>query len=153
MAVSGSGFAITFGIYAGVLAVVFLMFSIWSRLSFTRKFYAPKLFKKELENGLSRPPPKSFKIGSWIPATIRLTEDQMVASAGVDAVCYVKMLRMAWEFFLMISLVSLIIILPINCTGGYVDDLIGGTDPSTRSEFTFWLPPADETRLDDDLFC
>ena len=146
MAVTGSGFGITFGIYAAVLVGVFLAFSFWSRLPFTKRFYAPKRYKKELEPGYSRPPPVPSRLGGWIPWTIFLTEDQVVSCAGVDALCYLKLLRMGWELFLLVSFVTLAIILPINLTGGYVDDLIGSSDPNTRSAFTFWLPPATESR-------
>jgi hypothetical protein len=52
------------------------------------------------------------------------------------------------ELFLMVSVLSLVIILPINATGGNLDNLIGQNDPNSETEYTF--TDLDKVRL---MFC
>lgn len=139
MGVSAGGFGIAVGINVAIFAVITLAFSIWRRLPFTEKFYASKLFKNDVQPGHTRPPPISTKFGSWILSTFHLSEDQVIACAGLDALCFIKLVRMGWELFLIISLIVCSIILPINITGGFIDDLKAGRASDGRSAFTFWL--------------
>jgi hypothetical protein len=94
MATTGTAYAISVGIYAGVLLVIFIAFSIWRRLVLTRKFYCPKRYSPE--EGKVKPPllPNSFL--GWVPKVVGLTDAQVLASAGVDAALYVKAIRCCW---------------------------------------------------------
>jgi hypothetical protein len=71
-------------------------FSVWRRLPFTRKFYAPK--RHAQAPGRARPArlPRSF--GGWVGGVLRAGESELVRTAGVDATMYIKILRMG-EFF------------------------------------------------------
>ena len=141
MATDGKGYAISVAIYLAVLIVVFVLFSVWRRLSYTRKFFAPKRYVTE--EGYSAPPklPESFL--GWIPSVVKATEAQIIASAGIDAALYMKFLRMSWEIFVFASLVACIVILPINLTNDTVDNLMNvqSAPPSPVSVYTYWVPP------------
>lgn len=65
---------------------------------------------------------------------------EVLRAAGMDAVVYLKMLRLGIEFFSFVSLVVLIIILPINCSGDNVDYLmsLGSGGGVAASPVTSW---------------
>lgn len=66
----------------------------------------------------------------------------MLRCAGVDAVMYIKVLRMGWELMLMVGILCLVIIMPINITSGNVDDLMGAAyDPDSVSKYMYWISP------------
>lgn len=139
MAVSGTSLAITVGIYIAVLVVVFLCFSLWRDSKFTRKFFAPKRYTP----GVAQPPKLRSGLGAWVPQVLWMGEAEVIRCAGIDAALYLKILRMGFELFVAISLIVLIIILPINCTGGEVDNLMSnpGSTGLESNPLVWWLPP------------
>lgn len=98
-----------------------------------------------MEDREHKPPKLSKSFFGWVPEVWSFDEDQIVRSAGVDAAIYIKYLRLCCELFLFISLISMIIALPINVTGGEVDKLIAANGYATEtSNYTWWVPPAPE---------
>lgn len=138
MATSGKAYAISLAIYTAILIAIFCLFSVWRRLRFTRKFFAPKRYVQE--EGYRQPPALPTSYLGWIPAVVRLKEAETIGCAGVDAVVYIKFLRMCWESFLVISFIVLVIILPINLTSDEVSKLMTAP-PTVASPYTFWIPP------------
>lgn len=124
MATSGKSLAITAGIYAIIALLVFIFFSWWRTTKLTRKFFSPKLYTP----GEHRPPPISARFGAWVPKVLYMSEAEVIRCGGVDAAMYIKILRMGVEIFLIVSFFVLVIILPINCTGSEVDNLM--SDPN-----------------------
>lgn len=76
---------------------------------------------------------------SWIPATIRLTKDEILEHSGPDAVHYLTFQQHLICVMGIITAVSLLIILPINCQGTFYGDFwsfghstISNLDPDSR---------------------
>lgn len=141
MATSGAAYGISVAIYTGVLIIIFILFSVWRRLALTRKFYAPKRFTQS--EGYHPPPSLGESFLNWVPKVVRMNEAEVIGCAGIDAALYVKFLRMSWETFFLVSLLSLIIILPINLTSNEVSRLMNvqAAGPSPVSPYTYWVPP------------
>lgn len=142
MATSGKAYAISVAIYAAVLALVFILFSVWRRLSFTKKFFAPKRFV--VEEGYKPPPRLPNTLLGWLGQVVKTSEAQVISSGGIDAALYIKFLRMGVETFLVVSFIVLAIILPINITNDTIDQLMNAQAagaPVPVSTFTYWIPP------------
>lgn len=60
---------------------------------------------------------------SWIPATIRLKKDQILEHSGPDAVHYLSFQQHLMCVMAIITAVSLLIVLPINCQGSFFGDI------------------------------
>lgn len=60
---------------------------------------------------------------SWIPATIRLKQDQILEHSGPDAVHYLSFQLHLMCVMGIITAISLLIILPINCQGTLAGDI------------------------------
>ncbi|KAL4515648.1 hypothetical protein Ndes2437B_g07075 [Nannochloris sp. 'desiccata'] len=141
MATSGSAYAISVAIYAAILLIIAVLFSIWRRLGFAAKYYAPKRYVSE--EGYISPPKLSDSLFGWIGGVFSLKESNIIASAGVDAALYVKFLRMGWEIFLIATVLCCAIILPINLTSNEVDKLMNvqASPPGPVNPYTYWVPP------------
>jgi hypothetical protein len=141
MATSGSAYGISVAIYAAVLIVIAILFSVWRRLGFAAKYYAPKRYVSE--EGYKPPPKLLDSFFGWIGGVFSLKESNIIASAGVDAALYVKFLRMGWEIFLIATILCCAIILPINLTGSEVDILMNvqASPPGPVNPYTYWVPP------------
>ena len=143
MATSGKAYAISVAIYVAILIVTFILFSIWRRLSFTRKFFAPKRYI--VEDGYKHPPSLPSSLLGWVGAVIKTTETQVISSAGIDAALYIKYLRMGIETFLVVTILAMAVILPVNVTNDTVDNLMNAQNapPSSTSvnAYTYWIPP------------
>ncbi|KAF9873980.1 hypothetical protein CkaCkLH20_08714 [Colletotrichum karsti] len=50
----------------------------------------------------------------WIPALYRVTEEQVLASAGLDAFVFLSFFRMAIRILVTMALLALIVLLPVN---------------------------------------
>ncbi|KAI0144275.1 DUF221-domain-containing protein [Xylariaceae sp. FL1272] len=69
--------------------------------------------------------PDSFL--GWIPALYRVTEDQVLASAGLDAFVFLSFFKMALKLFATMFVFSVAVLLPVHRT--FADDL----DPNHRN--------------------
>eukprot|EP00887_Chlorella_sp_A99_P007013 scaffold2.g7013.t1 len=102
MATSGTAFAISVGIYAAIAAAILLLFSWWRARAVTKKFYAPKRWggsaKRYVEGG-PKPPPLKKGFFAWMGQVLRLSEAEVLRAAGMDAVVYLKMLRLGEALF------------------------------------------------------
>ena len=117
-------------------------------MSWTKRFYAKKCYFPP--PGYVAPPiigKKEF----WGKRVASCAEAQVLASAGMDALVYLKTLRFNMEVFVLVTFFVSAVILPINLTGTEVDNLTGNPyDPSKISEYiTFYLPDLNGTALND----
>jgi hypothetical protein len=62
----------------------------------------------------------------WIPSTLKLSEDELMRVAGMDAVAYVRVLKYGWTVFAFATVVCCIILMPVYGTGGVVGVLLKG---------------------------
>ncbi|KAL4853137.1 CSC1-like protein [Chlorella vulgaris] len=140
MATDGKSLAITTGIYSIIAIVVFILFSKWRTARLTKKFFSPKLFVKD--PGSARPPNVKSRFGAWVPQVLYMSEADLIRCGGVDAAMYIKILRMGFEIFCVVAFFTLVIILPINLTGGEVDKLMATPAGLETNPLYKYLVPA-----------
>jgi len=76
--------------------------------------YEPKVKYHEGEH--KRPPRISDSLFGWIPPLIRTKEPELVEKVGLDAVAFLRFLRMFRYLFSCIAIVTCGILIPINAT-------------------------------------
>lgn len=78
---------------------------------------------------------------SWIPATILLTKDQILEHSGPDAVHYLSFQQHLMCVMGIITIVSMVIVLPINCQGTLAGDIwsFGHSTISNLEPSSGWL--------------
>lgn len=152
MATSGEAYGISVALYAGALLIIFVLFTYWRRLPYTKKFFAPKRFVSE--EGYCAPPPIPPSKSAWFPGWVRHTagfkEADIIAIAGVDAALYMRFLRLGLQVFVVTSFLVLAILLPINLTNNTVDELMAsqGSESSTNSSTTnYYFTSLDKTTI------
>ncbi|KAI8112616.1 hypothetical protein M9434_003937 [Picochlorum sp. BPE23] len=149
MATSADGFGISLAFYFGFMFICFALFSYWRRVTWTEKFYAKKAFFPPL--GYRAPPiiPRTKRI--WAGMVARMSEGQVLASGGMDALMYLKTMRFSMEVFALVTLFVSAVILPINLTSDNVDYLTQNPyDPAKISEYIrFYLPDLNGTAATD----
>lgn len=149
MATSADGFGISLAFYFGFMFICFALFSYWRRVTWTEKFYAKKSFFPPL--GHRAPPiiPRTKRI--WAGMVARMSEGQVLASGGMDALMYLKTMRFSMEVFVLVTFFVSAVILPINLTSDNVDYLTKNPyDPATISEYIkFYLPDLNGTAATD----
>lgn len=127
MVLDGKAFAIQTGIFVGVCLAILLGFSIYRRLRFTRKFFAPKRYPRDRSE--YKPPRLRNRLDAWIRQVIAASEEEVIRSAGVDAAMYIKVLRMGCELFLVVGFLCLAASLPTNLTSNEVNRLMNAQEP------------------------
>ena len=114
-------------------------------MTWTEKFYAKKAFFPPL--GCRAPPiiPRTKRI--WAGMVARMSEGQVLASGGMDALMYLKTMRFSMEVFVLVTFFVSAVILPINLTSDNVDFLTENPyDPTKISDYiSFYLPDLNGT--------
>ncbi|XP_059434059.1 CSC1-like protein At3g54510 isoform X1 [Corylus avellana] len=54
---------------------------------------------------------------SWIPRAFRVTEDEILETGGLDALVIIRLFKFGIKFFVVCSLVGLVVLLPVNYNG------------------------------------
>ncbi|KAF9355163.1 hypothetical protein BGX26_006899 [Mortierella sp. AD094] len=108
-----NGLVAQIGLSAGVSVVCIGVFE-WNRRKKTLQYlYSPRCRLK-----VNPSPPMSMKFLGWIIPTIRIPEEFFIANVGLDAVMFLRFLRMCLQFCIFNGIVLGIILLPIHFTGG-----------------------------------
>ncbi|KAL8720842.1 MAG: hypothetical protein Q9225_002359 [Loekoesia sp. 1 TL-2023] len=70
--------------------------------------------RKRQKNAASKLPTLPDTFLGWIPVLYKITEEQVLASAGLDAYVFLSFFKMATKFLAVTFFVALVIILPVN---------------------------------------
>ncbi|CAL8579818.1 hypothetical protein XPA_005549 [Xanthoria parietina] len=70
--------------------------------------------RKRQKNAASKLPPLPDTFLGWIPVLYRISEEQVLASAGLDAYVFLSFFKMAIKFLAVTFFFALVVILPIN---------------------------------------
>ncbi|CAG8723102.1 5542_t:CDS:2 [Cetraspora pellucida] len=111
------GLGTQLGISAGISLYCLLQFE-WNRHQESMQYlYSPRT---KLSKNPSPPiPPGLF---SWVKATIFLSDEFYLTRVGLDALMYIRFLRMAFQFLLFNSIIVGLILMPTNYfAGGFAD--------------------------------
>lgn len=77
--------------------------------------YAPKL---KVADDKHAPPPMGKGIFAWVTPIIKTKEQDLIPLIGLDAVVFLRILRMCRNIFLAISIIGCGILIPINLAKG-----------------------------------
>ncbi|KAF9977907.1 hypothetical protein BGZ73_004503 [Actinomortierella ambigua] len=107
------GLVAQIGLSAGISIVCIGVFE-WNRRKKTMAYlYSPRCHLKENPS-----PPMSTKFLGWILPTIRLSDEFYINNVGLDAVMFLRFLKMCLQFCLFNAIVVGTILLPIHYYGG-----------------------------------
>jgi len=123
----------TFKLVTVLCAVIFVgsvLFFSFLRLRF--QIYAPRLLLIENKICTLANLPKSFF--AWVSPAIRATDDDIFTFAGIDALVYVRFLKLVLKLALFTLPYGFIVLLPINVNGG--NGLTDGLDKMSMSNVT-----------------
>ncbi|KAI9832419.1 MAG: hypothetical protein M1819_004408 [Sarea resinae] len=129
-------------LYTQLVISIALGLSAFTTFCFLRPrwtgFYAARKKQKDAASALPDLPDSFF---GWIPALYRITEEEVLASAGLDAFVFLSFFRMAIKFLAIALFFSLVVILPVHVhnTGDY--GFPGNaTDTSPETRFAYLDP-------------
>ncbi|KAF4659558.1 hypothetical protein FOZ61_000940 [Perkinsus olseni] len=116
---------LSFGIFGGIFAATVVAYS-GLRLRFPR-LYQPRQCIEALRCSLSSRVYAMF--GSWIPGAMRITDDELFADAGLDAVAFIRLLRLGARVAL-VGCLNAIYLIPVY--------KYQGSDLATADELARW---------------
>ncbi|KAI4333021.1 hypothetical protein L6164_017878 [Bauhinia variegata] len=103
----------------GLAFIILSLFSILKKqLSNASIYYARRVYlnhRISFHSGFSLP--RFLPSISWIPRAFRVTEDEIMQSNGLDALVIVRLFKFGIKFFVVCSLVGLLVLLPVNYGG------------------------------------
>lgn len=82
--------------------------------------YAPKL---KIADDKHAPPPMGRGVFAWVAPVLKTTEQDLVHLIGMDAVVFLRILRMCRNIFVVIALLGCGILIPINLAKGTEKDV------------------------------
>ncbi|KAL4600708.1 hypothetical protein ACB092_11G217600 [Castanea dentata] len=104
----------------GLALVTLTLFSIFKK----QPSFAPIYYARRLSNGQQiHFHDQTFSCRhflpsvSWIPRAFRVTEDEILDSSGLDALVIIRLFKFGIKFFVVCSLVGLVVLLPVNYNG------------------------------------
>ncbi|KAM3409382.1 hypothetical protein ACQJBY_001987 [Aegilops geniculata] len=59
-----------------------------------------------------------FKFLSWVPGALRMTQTELIHHAGLDSAVYLRIYTLGLKIFLPIMVVALLVLIPVNVSGG-----------------------------------
>jgi hypothetical protein len=80
------------------------------------KVYAPRARHADQKHA---PPALEKTFFAWIQSTKEVDEQKLVEKIGLDAVVFLRFLRMLFNVFLIFSFIGCAVIIPINLVGGH----------------------------------
>ncbi|KAF4459481.1 cefP [Fusarium albosuccineum] len=98
--------------------------------------------KRRLDHQLGLPELSNSAFG-WIPQVYKITEEQVLASAGLDAFVFLSFFKMATRLFAVMAFFATVVLLPINSWyDGFVPNFgnhNGDSDDSNKAADMFYL--------------
>jgi hypothetical protein len=64
-----------------------------------------------------------FKFLSWIPAALKMPEEELIEHAGLDSVVYLRIYRTGLKIFVPITILAFAILVPVNWTNDALEGL------------------------------
>ncbi len=102
-------------VYAGLATSVGFTLLLAISFSLLRPYnsvvYAPKL---KVADDRHAPPPMGKGVFAWVGPILKATEQELVALIGLDAVVFLRILKMCRNIFLALTIIGCGILIPIN---------------------------------------
>ncbi|KAL8944519.1 MAG: hypothetical protein Q9216_000429 [Gyalolechia sp. 2 TL-2023] len=110
--------------------------------------------RKRQKNAASKLPALPDTFFGWIPVLYKITEEQVLASAGLDAYVFLSFFKMATKFLAVTFFFALVIILPVNVhymnysfPPGNIPQTLEYSPNPQRLLSTASIPPAEDVDL------
>lgn len=132
----------TNGAQVGIAAGAFVALAVFTLFMFcllrpnNKIVYQPKLKYAE---GDKKPPPMGDGFFSWIPPILRTSEEEMLHSAGLDAVTFLRFVRMIRNIVTVLAIVMCGVLIPVDVAY----NLTSGKSSKTRQSGLNMLTMAD----------
>ncbi|KAG0320629.1 hypothetical protein BGZ99_004401 [Dissophora globulifera] len=108
-----NGLIAQIGLSAGV-SIVCVGFFEWNRRKKTLQY----LYSPRTRLNVNPSPPMSMRFLGWIKPTLNIPEEFYITNVGLDAVMFLRFLKMCLQFCVFNAIVVGVILLPIHYTGG-----------------------------------
>jgi len=115
--VSLSGFGVSAAINGGIGLVVFTLFCLFRRMQINRFVYSPRLLHEVNRQGRPPPPPLDQSWFAWIWTVIHVDNKQVLATAGLDAYMFIRVLETFVLMFTGMTILGIGILVPVNYSG------------------------------------
>ncbi|XP_057969940.1 CSC1-like protein At3g54510 isoform X3 [Malania oleifera] len=104
----------------GMSMVILSLFSILKKQPSTAPIYYARLLSHRLRLPPFQPPSllRFLPSVSWIPRAFRVSEDEIIATSGLDALVIIRLFKFGINFFTVCSAVGLLVLLPVNYLEG-----------------------------------
>ncbi|XP_052186301.1 CSC1-like protein At1g69450 isoform X6 [Diospyros lotus] len=105
------------GINFGLCILFFTLYSVLRKQPSNYEVYMPRL----LADGLSQQ--RRFNLQmllptpGWVRRAWQPSEEEMLASAGLDAVVFMRIIILSLRIFCVAGIIGIFVLLPVNCTG------------------------------------
>lgn len=112
------------GINSGLCVLFFGLYSILRKQPLNYEVYAPRLLSEGKSN-----PTSHFNLErlipspGWVKNAWNLSEDDLLASSGLDAVVFMRIITFSLKVFLFAGIIGIFVLLPVNCSGDKLDNI------------------------------
>lgn len=129
MPLDGRSLGIALGINLAIATVAFGAFFMLLRSRYTRRFFLPKLYSSEVDDSKR---PRRWAGG--LPELLRnlwsYPQAEIAQVAGHDGATYLRCVEFGWNVFIPLTVYCLLVVLPVNYSGGQVDSLMAAQAPA-----------------------
>lgn len=112
------------GINFGLCVLFFTLYSVLRKQPSNYDVYIPRLLADGTTTRRSRfnlerliPSP------GWVRRAWKLSEEELLASSGLDAVVFMRIITFSLKVFLVAGVIGIFVLLPVNCTGDQLEDV------------------------------
>lgn len=122
---------------AATFGAVLVVFSFLRQRK--RSFYEPRTYLLDVKHP---PPHVDSSFFGWIFAVLRLTEDEIIKTAGLDAFVLTRLLRSCFRFFLVLAFFGFAVLIPVYATadGGLKEFELISLANVTNLSSRLWAP-------------
>lgn len=127
----------------GLALVILCLFSVFRKQPSNANIYYPRRLSLRHTISFDHSYNRFLPSLDWIRDAVRVTEDDILCSSGLDALVLIRFFKLGIKFFVVCSAVGLMVLLPINCS------VSSELSPSSRSmdSFTISNIPKGSNRL------
>ncbi|KMT06996.1 hypothetical protein BVRB_6g153280 [Beta vulgaris subsp. vulgaris] len=106
------------GINSGLCILFFALYSILRKQPGYSYVYVPRLLAaKGIERNRYIHLQRLLPSPSWVKRAWKLSEEELLSTSGLDAVVFIRTIRLSLKIFSFAGVIGLFVLLPINCAG------------------------------------
>ena len=111
-----TGFGLSAAINGAIALVVLSLFLCTRKRAANRFVYAPRTLLPQFRQGRPEPPPLPDTWLSWVAVVWRVSRDDLIAYAGLDAYMFCRFCMLCVEMFAAMTVLGVAILVPVNYT-------------------------------------